>query len=150
MIRDGRVSTVAGGDDSGAADGGPGVGSLTWPMDIALDAEGALWIADAGTARIRRWHPSQGLSTPFPGQRLAMPHGIAVTPSGHLAVAEMYGHRILRIDPKGGEVATYCGTTKGGLGEGRLKKPAAVLAHAGRLWVADLGNHRIVTVPLSD
>ncbi len=149
-IRDGTVSTVAGGDDSGDADGGPGVGTLAWPMDIAFDAAGALWIADAGKAKIRRWHPDDGLTTPFPDQRLAMPHGIAVTPSGHLAVAEMYGHRILRFDPgtSSGEVATYCGTTEDGLGEGRLKKPAAVLAHDGRLWIADLGNHRIVTVPL--
>jgi streptogramin lyase len=147
-ILDGVVSTVAGTDDKGDDDGGPGVGTLAWPMDIALDAQGALWIADAGRAKIRRWHPETGLTTPFPRQRLAMPHGIAVTPAGHLAVAEMYGHRILRLDPRSGNVATYCGTTDDGMGAGRLKKPAAVLAHAGRLWIADLGNHRIATVPL--
>ena len=144
----GRVSTVAGTDEKGDDDGGPGVGTLAWPMDVALDADGALWIADAGEAKIRRWHPDAGLTTPFPGQRLAMPHGIAVTPTGHLAVAEMYGHRILRLDPRTGGVATYCGTTEDGMGGGRLHKPAAVLAHAGRLWIADLANHRIVTVPL--
>ena len=144
----GEVTTVAGTDDSGDADGGSGVGTLTWPMDIALDTDGALWIADAGEAKIRRWHPSDGLTTPFANQRLAMPHGIAVTPDGTLAVAEMYGHRILRLDPRSDVVATYCGTTEKGLGAGRLNKPAAVLAHAGRLWIADLANHRIVSVPL--
>jgi hypothetical protein len=34
------------------------------------------------------------------------------------------------------------------LGEGRLNRPAAVLAQQDTLWIADLGNHRIVTVPL--
>ena len=125
VIRDGQVSTVV-------AD------SLKWPMDIALADQGIIWIADAGRAEIRRWHPVEGLGEPLTGEALAMPHGIAVTPSGHLAVAEMYGHRILRLDPASGEVATYCSG---------LNKPAAVLVHAGRLWIADLGNHRIVTVP---
>ena len=112
---------------------------MKWPMDIALDRGGALWIADAGHAEIRRWHPKGGLSQSLIDQELAMPHGIAVTPSGHVAIAEMYGHRILRFDPETKELATYCTG---------LNKPAAVLAHAGRLWIADLGNHRIVTVPL--
>lgn len=146
----GRVETVAGTDDKGDDDGGPGVGTLAWPMDLALDADGAVWIADAGEAMLRRWHVDDGLTTPFADQRLAMPHGLAVTPSGHLAVAEMYGHRILRLDPRSDDLATYCGTTEEGLGEGRLDKPAAVLAHAGRLWIADLANHRIVTVPLPE
>jgi len=149
-VQDGRVTTVAGTDDKGDDDGGASTGTLAWPMDIALDAQGAVWIADAGEAKIRRWHPDDGLTTPFADQRLAMPHGITVTPAGHLALAEMYGHRILRLDPRTSEVATYCGTTEEGLGEGRLHKPAAVLAHAGRLWIADLGNHRIVTVPLRE
>lgn len=149
-IRDGQVTTVAGSDDRGDADGPLGTGTLAWPMDIAVDAQGALWIADAGVAKVRRWTPAEGLTTPFALPDLAMPHGIAVTPEGHVAVAEMYGHRILRLVPEGDSVATYCGTPEEGVGEGKLHKPAAVLAHAGRLWIADLGNHRIVTVPLPE
>ncbi len=147
-IFEGMVSTVAGIDDSGDTDGDASTGSLAWPMDLAFDASGTLWIADAGKAKIRRWNAAEGLTTPFPDQRLAMPHGIAITPSGDLALAEMYGHRVLRIDPRSGAVATYCGTTEEGMGAGQLHKPAAVLAHAGHLWIADLGNNRIVTVPL--
>jgi streptogramin lyase len=125
-IRNGQVTTVV---DEG----------LKWPMDIALAPDGALWIADAGRVEIRRWHPNEGLSEPLLDHELAMPHGIAVMPSGHLAVAEMYGHRILRIDPETRELATYCTG---------LNKPAAVLAHGGRLWIADLYNHRLVTIPI--
>ena len=32
---------------------------------------------------------------------------------------------------------------------GHLRKPAAVLVHAGWLWIADLDNHRICAVPLA-
>lgn len=149
-IRDGHVTTVAGSDDRGDTDGPLGTGTLAWPMDIATDPQGALWIADAGVAKVRRWTPAEGLTTPFDLPDLAMPHGIAVTPEGHVAVAEMYGHRILRLEPGTNDVATYCGTVEEGRGEGRLHKPAAVLVHAGRLWIADLGNHRIVTVPLPE
>jgi len=144
-IHEDMVSTVVGPDDSGDDDG-----TLAWPMDIAFDGYGVLWIADAGKAKLWRWKEGAGLTTPFPDLRLAMPHGIAIAPSGHAAVAEMYGHRILRLDLPIGEIATYCGTTESGSEPDQLAKPAAVLAHAGLLWIADLGNHRIVTIPLQE
>lgn len=144
-VRHGRVTTLAGNGKRGADDGP--VGTLSWPMDLALDGKGGLWIADCGTLMLRRWHPDTGLTTPFPGQRLAMPHGVAVDES-RVFVAEMNGQRVLMFDPATGAVATLCGTTEKGLGEGRLHRPAAVLAQQDVLWIADLGNHRIVTVPL--
>jgi DNA-binding beta-propeller fold protein YncE len=139
-IRDGLVETLAA--TAGQAE------IMKWPMDLAVGAGGELWIADAGRARVGRWAQQQGWDSPFADLELAMPHGLAVLPDGALAVAEMYGHRILRIDPGTGAVSTFCGGPEPGSGEGQLRKPAAVLAHAGRLWIADLGNHRIVTVTL--
>lgn len=142
-IEGGVVETLVGGPEDEGADP-----SLKWPMDLALAPDGTLWILDAGRARIRRWRADSGLSSPFAELELAMPHGVAVLPDGRVAVAELYGHRVLRLDPASGAPATLCGTTEAGAAEGKLRKPAAVLAHAGRLWIADLGNHRIVTVPL--
>jgi len=142
-IHDGAVETLVGGPRDEEADP-----SLKWPMDLALADDGTLWILDAGRARIRRWRADTGLASPFAELELAMPHGVAVLPDGRIAVAELYGHRVLRLDPTSGALATLCGTTEAGAGEGQLRKPAAVLAHAGCLWIADLGNHRLVTVPL--
>ena len=88
--------------------------------------------------------PSRGF---FPGQRLAMPHGVAVA-GERVFVLEMNGQRILMFDPTTGTVSTLCGTTEKGNDPGRLNRPAAVLAQRDILWIADLGNHRIVTVPL--
>ncbi len=102
---------------------------------------------DAGTLTIRRWRAGFGLDTPFPGLQLAMPHGITLLPDA-IAVAELYGHRLLRFERRNGEVSTICGTTEKGDGGGQLQKPAALLFDGERLWIADMGNHRIVTCPL--
>ncbi len=146
VIEDGHVSTVAGGDESGDSDGPLGSGTLKYPMDIAVDADGAVWIVDAGTLTLRRWRPELGLDTPFPDLQLAMPHGIALLP-GAIVVAELYGHRLLRFERLTGDLSTLCGTTESGDAEGQLCKPAAVLFDGERLWIADLGNHRILTCP---
>ena len=76
-----------------------------------------------------------------------MPHGVAVD-GDRVFVAEMNGQRILMFDLPAGTVSTLCGTTEKGIDAGRLNRPAAVLAQRDLLWIADLGNHRIVTVPL--
>ena len=47
-----------------------------------------------------------------------------------------------------GEIRSVAGTGESGSGPLQLNRPAAVLVHAGHLWVADLDNHRIVVVPL--
>ncbi len=141
-------TTIAGTGRRGDADGDLATGTLDFPMDIALAADGALWIADAGSLRIRRWSPAVGLTTPFAGQRLAMPHGITLGPRGEVIVAELNGQRVLSFDPASGAARTLCGTTEKGLGNGRLNRPAAVLADGQTVWIADLSNHRIVKVML--
>jgi hypothetical protein len=46
-------------------------------------------------------------------------------------------------------VSVFAGTGEPGPAAAQLNRPAAVLVHAGRLWIADLDNHRIVVVPLA-
>jgi streptogramin lyase len=114
-------------------------------MDLAMDADGTLWIADCGTLTLRTWSPAAGLGTPFPGLRMAMPHGLSVQ-DGKVYVAEMNGQRILVFDRQTGAVATLYGTGARGFAPGQLNRPAAVLAEGPRLWVADLYNHRLITL----
>jgi hypothetical protein len=146
MIHQGETSTVAGRDETGQDDGDINTGTLKYPMDIATDDHGNVWIVDAGTMLVRKWNREEGLSTPFPGIELAMPHGIAILEDRYVVVAEMYGHRVVMIDVESGVMSIVCGTTEKGIGEGKLSKPAAVLVSQEKIWVADLGNHRIVNV----
>ncbi len=59
----------------------------------------------------------------------------------------MDAHQVVAIDAQG-EVTPVAGTGEQGGGPLQLSRPAAVLVHAGHLWIADLDNHRIVVVRL--
>jgi len=142
-IKDGQVSTIAGTGQFGHRDGDITTGTLQYPMDLTIDANGTVWIADAGTCIIRCWTPGQGLSTPWPDFKLDMPHGLSVTSDGGAIVAEMFANRIVLVTPDG-RVLNLCGSGELDKGIRQLNKPAAVLLHAGYIWIADLYNHRIL------
>jgi streptogramin lyase len=144
MLRDGRVSTVAGTGTAGSADGPLSVGTLNYPMDLALDGQGRVWIIDAATSLVRLLEPGKGLSTPWPGVTLAMPHGVAVPADGRVVVAEMNAHRAVSMTMGSASPTSVFGTGSVGVGVDQLNKPAAVLVHGGHLWIADLYNHRLV------
>jgi streptogramin lyase len=146
MILDDVVITVAGNGETGAVDGAAGAASFHYPMDLALDAQGGVLVADAGSHTIRHWMPGGDVSTLEIEGGIETPHGVAAAPDGVVVVAEMGRHRVLAIDSRG-EARTLCGTGEAGLEAGSLNRPAAVLLHAGRLWVADLDNHRIQIAP---
>lgn len=112
---------------------------LKYPMDVALDASQNLWIADAGLMTVLRWNPGQGLTTPYPTLHLETPHGISVGPDGAIYVAEMKANRVVSLDDQGRSTTLW---------EAGLNRPAAVLWEKGGLWIADLGNHRILRLNL--
>jgi sugar lactone lactonase YvrE len=147
LVKDGRVITVAGSGDDGAQDGEATEATFTYPMDIALGADGSLFIADAGTHLVRRLSPEGRVETHPLLSELHTPHGITVAPQGRLFIADMGAHQVVSVDREG-HVERVCGTGLSGPGPLELNKPAAVLVHGDLLWVADLDNHRISTVPL--
>lgn len=139
-IRNGQVETVAGTAND----------KFVYPMDIAWMKDGRLVIADAGANLLRTWRPGEPLGTLTVKSALATPHGVASAPDGTLYVADMKSQRVLAIDATG-VVKTVAGV-EGQVGSDayHLNRPAAVLVHAGWLWIADLDNHRICAVPLPD
>jgi sugar lactone lactonase YvrE len=137
-VRNGVVETVAGG----------GADRLVYPMDVAWTKDGRLAIADAGASLLRTWRAGEALGTLATSSPLATPHGVAAGPDGTLYVADMKSHRVLSVDTAG-KVATVAGVEgRPGGDASHLNRPAAVLVHAGWLWIADLDNHRICAVPL--
>lgn len=148
MIFEGKTSTVAGRDESGKLDGDAKTGTLKYPMDIVTDSIGNIWMVDAGSMQIRKWNRADGLTTPFPEAEIAMPHGITLLDNKYVIVAEMYGHRILAYDIETKQVSTLAGTTEKGVGESNMTKPAAVLVAKNKIWIADLGNHRVVNIDI--
>ncbi len=104
----GTINLVAGTGDTGAAgDGGAAVkAQLSAPAGLALDAAGALYIADTGNARIRKVYRgvigtlgdggAGGAKAPIP---VSLPIGVALDPDGSLFIADAGGNQILRVTP---------------------------------------------------
>lgn len=108
---DGVITTVAGDGDRGyGGDGGAATeASLNRPNDLAVDADGTLFIADTDNHCVRQVAPDGVIST-FAGQcgerggdgdggaaneaTLNRPYGLELSPEGHLYVADTHNQRI--------------------------------------------------------
>jgi sugar lactone lactonase YvrE len=108
------MTTVAGTGEQGyAGDDGPATAArLSRPTDLALGADGTLFIADAGNACVRRVD-RQGTITTVAGTcaapgyagdgglatqaQLKSPNGISVDPDGNLYIADSLNHRIRKV-----------------------------------------------------
>jgi hypothetical protein len=112
---DGTIRTVAGTDTAGfSGDGGPAIrAQLKGPTGVAVDAAGALFIADTGNNRVRRVTPD-GIITTVAGNgakgfsgdggsavkaQLSGPTGVAIGPDGALYIADSGNNRIRKIGP---------------------------------------------------
>ncbi len=145
-IKDGEVSTLAGTGSAGQKDGPSSEATFTYPMDIVMDGINIL-IADAATNLIRKLIPGSEVTTLPLKNSLKTPHGIAIDGLKSIYIADMGTHRILKIDSDR-EVYSIAGTGNAGSKLTELNKPAAVLVHAGYIWIADLNNHQIKIIPL--
>jgi sugar lactone lactonase YvrE len=109
----GIITTVAGNGLSGfSGDGGLATSaSLNFPVDVAVDGAGNLFIADTNNSRIRKVD-SNGIITTVAGNgsfgfsgdgglatnaSLATPLGVAVDAAGALFIAEVNNNRIRRV-----------------------------------------------------
>lgn len=138
-VADGMVATIAGAE----------AGTFVYPMDLTVMPDGRLLVADAGANLLRVVDHAGQVTTLRVEGALATPHGVAVGPHGTIYVADMKSHRVLAIDDAG-RVTTVAGAAGiAGSDPTHLNRPAAVLVHAGWLWIADLDNHRICAVQLA-
>ncbi len=165
---DGIITTVAGsGVSRFSGDGGPATSaSLAFPLGVAVDAAGNLYIADSGNSRVRRVSLSGVISTvagngnfgfsgdagPATSASLADPQGVAVDVAGNLYIVDRGNQRIRKVSP-GGVISTVAGNGIAGFsGDGgpatgaslRLAFRSSVAADAaGNLYIADTDNRRI-------
>ena len=126
--------------------------SFSYPTDVALAADGRLYVADGYNDRVQvfnsdgtfshKWGGpfAANISGPFNGW-FATVTGIAIGPKGNIFVADFYNGRIQKFNP-GGTFLTSFG--RRGDGKGELRFPIAVsVAPDGAVFVADYGNNRI-------
>ena len=157
---DGVVATLAGGVTPGVtfADG-PAADARFWePRAVAVDAGGAVYVADAINNRIRRIGPDGQVTTvaggapgdadgPGADARFRYPRGVAVGAAGDVYVADKDNNRVRKITPAG-VVSTLAGGAAGDAdgpaADARFTFPEGVAVGTdGAVYVADTGNHRI-------
>ena len=174
----GIITTVAGsgifgpGTGTFSGDGGPATeATLNAPIDVTVDGEGHLFIADVPNYRIRRVDAVTGIITTVAGtgeisfsgdggpaiEAGMDPRRLTLDGAGNLLISDTDNHRIRRVDTNTGIITTVAGTgEKGFSGDGgpateaALDTPHAVAVDVdGNLFIAAGFNHRIRKVDAS-
>ncbi len=156
----GVVTTLAGTGTSGTANGIGSMASFSRPFGVAVDATGALYVADSNNHLIRKITPAGVVST-LSGAGTAgsangtgtmasfnSPVDVAVDANGEVYVADYNNNLIRKITPEG-LVTTLAGSGVAGSANGTgtnasFKSPFGInMDSSGNLFVADSGNNMI-------
>ncbi|MGW7449116.1 NHL domain-containing protein [Kitasatospora sp. NPDC054795] len=166
ITADGTITTVAGTGTAGSTgDNGPANNArLNYPLAVAVDSTGVLYVSDYNSHRVRKITTDGKISTvagtgtagfsgdngPANKAQLSYPRGLAADGAGALYIADGNNHRIRKITADG-TITTVAGTgTAGSTGDNgpaakaQLNTPLAVAVDStGILYIADHANHRI-------
>ena len=151
----GAVSTLAGSDSTGYADGADTSASFFHPEGITLDAAGNVYVADAGNNLIRKVTPGGTVST-LAGNGtnvgetniFSNPTGVAADAAGNVFVANYIDNNILKVSTAGvisvvaGSGATGAANGSGSSATFYFPNSVAVDA-ANNVYVADGINNLI-------
>ncbi len=138
---------------------GKGNGQFEFPRNVAIDAQGNIYVADSDNHRIQKfdatgkfllaWGSKSPDGVVAPQGTFNQPWGIAVDQTGNVYVADTWNHRIQKFDANGKFVTMWGvnGDTRG-IAVGNpmlLYGPRAVVIDAqGNVFVTDTGNKRIL------
>ncbi len=156
------VFTVAGlAGVNGSLDGSAAAARFANPADVAVDAAGVIYVADAANHTVRKVTPAGNVTTlagvagvsgsndGTAGAQFNHPTGVAVDTAGNVFVADTNNNEVRKVTAAGAvtTLAGLAGTTGSADGSGsaaRFNGPSGIVADAaGNLYVADTLNHTI-------
>lgn len=159
-----QVSVFAGSGREAREDGAREEAGFAQPSGLATDGR-ALFVADSESNIIRRIDFESGEVTTLAGGdlfefgdrdgtgdavRLQHPLGV-VFHDGAILIADTYNHKIKRLDPRDGSVATLAGGGRPGQMDGATSsfyEPGGLSIAGNRLYIADTNNHAVRVVDL--
>lgn len=163
ITRLGVVSTLAGSGSPGNADGAGASAQFNYPVGVAADSGGNVYVTDLQNYTIRKITPAgvvttlagtSGVSGTLDGQGLlakfATPTGIVVDKSGNIFVADTHNAAVRKVSPSvvvttTGGVMPARGRVDGSGREARFRGPSGLAIDAsGNLFAAD-GDIRKIT-----
>ena len=161
----GIISTVVGNGTNGYSGDGASATSaqLSYPLFMAFDSAGNMYITDFGNDAVRKVTPSGIISTVagngsggYSGDggaatsaQLFSPRGIAVDSSGNLYIADSDNNVVRKVTKTTGVISTIAGNgTAGYSGDGGAANGSTLyhpdglsLDSTGNLYLADIGNN---------
>jgi sugar lactone lactonase YvrE len=156
----GTVTNLAGSGQMGFANGPSSVASFTYPVGVAVDATGNVYVADQGN-NVIRLISAAGMVSTFAGSGSAGfsngsgtsasfngPYAIAVDNQGNVYVTDVQNFAIRKISPSGA-VSTLAGSGSRGFSNGTgasasFNAPYSIAVdNQGNVYVGDLGNFAI-------
>ena len=119
-------------------------GTFNVPMDMTIDKDGNIYVADSLNQRIQKFRPDMEVLSVWGSSRdqtgmFKMPMSIA-TDGNFFYVADFKNHRIQKFTKDGKFVSAW---GKLGLNSGEFQVPAGIVVKNGYVYVADTFNHRI-------
>jgi serine/threonine-protein kinase len=162
---EGIVTTIAGSNEAGAADGKGTAASFSGGSDVAVDAIGNVYVADSHNNQILKINrggvvrtlAGSGARGAADGRGAAAsfdnPFGLGIDAAGNIYVTDRHNNKIRKVTPQG-EVTTLAGTGEFGSVNGpgataTFANPTDVTAdNFGNLYVTD-GNTMIRKIVIS-
>lgn len=160
----GNLTTLAGTGAAGFFDGAGATAQFNAPMDLAVDADGNVYVADSNSGRIRKIDGVTGEVTTIAGggankedniaaleYGFEFPTGVTLDGAGNLYIADPPSNVVLKMDLAAGTITRAAGDYGLGFGgdggpalNAQFREPLRVTFDAaGNMVITDTLNHRL-------